>query len=229
MNNCIINTEDREITDVLTGLGYNCIPVIESDLVSRPICAHSDVLYRKLESKTILISSCQMENKPYLERLGYTVLVCKELAPGYKTESLLNFIINDKYIIKNEKTAINLSSEYCTDKIILNVKQGYTCCSTLMIKEDVYITDDENIFNVITSAGLDCLKKEKGDIELTGYDYGFIGGASVKLKDNRILFFGDIENKIEKDKIIRYLKKNDMEPIFISGKKLKDIGSALIL
>ena len=32
-----------------------------------------------------------------------------------------------------------------------------------------------------------------GDIKLEGYDYGFIGGASGKISDNTVVFFGNAE------------------------------------
>ena len=229
MNRCIINTEDKEITEFLTELGYECIPVIPSDRVSEPISAHSDVLYRKLNNDTIMGSSCQNGNLQLLKSLGYTVIECDKLSPGYTTESYLNFIINDNHVIRNNKTAINLEDIYTRDKKIIDVKQGYTSCSTIQVTENAYITDDENIHNTLISNGLDCLKIKKGDIELTGYNYGFIGGASVKLNEDSILFFGNINDTTDKNNVIEFLNKYNIEAVFIEGKKLKDIGSALIL
>ena len=229
MNRCIINTEDNEITEFLTSLGYECVPVISSDRVSGPVSAHSDVLYRKLNNNTIIASSCQNGNLRLLKSLGYKVIECDKLSPGYATESYLNFIINDNYLIRNSKTAINLEDKYINSKKIIDVKQGYTSCSTLQVTEEAYITDDENIYNSLISNGLDCLKIKKGDIELAGYNYGFIGGASVKLKENAILFFGDIADITDKNNVIDFLNRYNMEAIFVKGKKLKDIGSALIL
>ena len=229
MYKCIINTEDKEILEYLNGLGYECIPVIASDRVSEPICAHSDVLYRKINKDTIIVSGCQRGNFPLIKQSGYNIVVCDKLSAGYKTESFLNFISNDKYIIHNPNTAIQLSKEYTADRQVINVKQGYTSCSTVQLTEDAYITDDDNIYNSLVKHNIDCLKIKKGYIELKGYDYGFVGGASVKLKDNRILFFGDISDKNDKKSIIDFLDKYGITAIFMTGKALKDIGSALIL
>ena len=229
MNRCIINTEDKETTEFLTELGYECIPVIPSDRVSGPVSAHSDVLYRKLNKNTIMISGCQNRNLQLLKLWGYTVIKCDELSPGYTTESYLNFIINDSFIIRNHKTAIELDNSYITNKKIIDVKQGYTSCSTIQVTENAYITDDENIYGTLIMYGIDCLKIKKGDIELCGYNYGFIGGASVKLKEDSILFFGNINDTTDKNNVIEFLNKYNIEAVFIEGKKLKDIGSALIL
>ena len=228
MKHCIINTEDRQITDYITSLGFICVPVVPSPRVSAPICAHADVLYKKINNNTMIISSCQKANLPLLEKLGYNVLIEDGLQPGYKSESLLNYINNDKYVIYNPKTAFPDENLF-NNKTAIAVKQGYTRCSTLSVTDTAYITDDKSIYNALIKNNLDCILIEKGDIQLKGYDYGFIGGASVKLNEKQILFFGDILNKEDKNKVISFIKKYNIEPLFISDKKLTDIGSAIIL
>ncbi len=225
MKKCIISFADREIIEKMSSLGYECIPVIDSDRVSGPISTHSDVLYLKVNSSEIFVSSCQQANFPFLEREGYTIKEINNLYPGYKTESYLNFIITEKNIICNPNTALNIN----TEKNVIKVKQGYTRCSTVCVNDNAFITDDENIYNNLKNNNIDCLKIEKGDVKLPGYDYGFIGGASVKLNDEEILFFGDIKNKNDKITVIEFMKKYNMKPIFIKNKALTDIGSALIL
>ena len=69
----------------------------------------------------------------------------------------------------------------------------------------------------------------KGDILLKGYDYGFIGGASVKLNEKEILFFGDFTDKNIKLSVQKFLNKYNVTALFIENKKLTDIGSAIIL
>ncbi len=229
MKYCIVDTSDKQITETLTQLGYQCIDVIPSGRVSPPICRHTDVLYKKLDNTTIIASACQRPNFPLLKKLGYRIIINDKLKPGYKTESLLNYVINNKYFIFNPKTAERPDKEFLTVQKEINVNQGYTGCSTICVNDDAYITDDENIYKTLADNNIDCLLIGKGDIELEGYDYGFIGGASVKLNENEILFFGDIKNKEDKNRISEFMKKYNVQPIFIEGKKLKDIGSALIL
>ena len=226
MKQCIVNTIDKDIINKLNDLGYVCNAVIPSERVSPPINAHSDVLYRKVDSNTIIASSCQRANLPLLEKAGYNVIFIDMIKPGYKTESYLNFIINEKYIIRNENIALHTD---IGNRKIINVKQGYTSCSTICVTDDAYITDDENIYNTLINNNIDCLKISKGEIELPGYDYGVIGGASVKLNEKERLFFGDFKNQIDKNNVIKFLNKYKVNAIFIENKKLTDIGSALIL
>lgn len=225
MKKCIISFADEEILARMLQLGYECTAAKPSDRVSDPISSHSDVLYLKVNSYEIIASSCQKANFTLLEREGYTVTEINKLEPGYKTESYLNFIITENNIICNPRTALNIS----TQKSIIKVKQGYTRCSTICVNDNAFITDDENIYNTLKDNDMDCLKIEKGDVKLPGYDYGFIGGASVKLNDKEILFFGDIKNVNDKTAVIEFLKKYNMKALFIEDKELTDIGSALIL
>ena len=111
----------------------------------------------------------------------------------------------------------------------IKVRQGYTKCSTLCLSDSAYITDDDGIYRALKQNGFDCLKISKGIVALEGYNYGFIGGASVNLSDGRVLFFGDIPDKEEKGRVCSFLSVHNIQPLFIPGKQLTDLGSALIL
>lgn len=225
MKRCIISFSDKEILAEMLKRGYSCIGVKESGCVSAPISTHSDVLYLKVKDNEILASACQKANFPMLEKAGYTVTAVDNFKPGYKTESYLNYIVCKDKIICNQQTALITD----TEKNIINVKQGYTRCSTIHVNDNAFITDDDNIYNTLISNGADCLKVKKGEVKLSGYDYGFIGGASVKLNEEEILFFGDIKNQKDKTAVVEFLRKYNMKPLFIKNKQLTDIGSALIL
>jgi len=225
MKQCIISFDDIEIIEKLSSLGYECNRVIQSNRVSGPISAHSDILYTKLNNNEIILSGCQRGNIALLEKAGYKVTTCDDFKPGYKTESFLNFIINNNTIIYNPETALYINGDYNRIK----VRQGYTKCSTIPVNNNAYITDDDNIYNALSLHGADCLKIKKGDIQLNGYNYGFIGGASVKLNEREILFFGDISDITDKKNVINFLARYNINAIFIENKKLNDIGSALIL
>lgn len=229
MKYCILDTSDKEISEKIVSLGYQCVNVIPSDRVSPPICRHSDVLYKKLKSDTIIASACQKDNFKQIERLGYKIIVNDDLKPGYKTESYLNYIFNNKYLIYNSKTAQKPPAKFLENITEIKVNQGYTGCSTITVNENAYITDDQGIYKTLKNNEIDCLLIPKGEIVLDGYNYGFIGGASVKLNNKEILFFGDFAENSTKQMIINFLLKYNMNALFIENKKLTDIGSAIIL
>ena len=223
---CIINNTQIAVINRLQHYGYECIATEKSTDVSQPISLHADVLYLKTDNK-LFVSQCQTKNIKYLESLKFKIETVK-LAPGYKFECKLNMVYSDDLIICNPKTGLNL--QYCDiNKKIISVNQGYTKCSTIVLKNNLFITEDNSIYNSLVKSGFECLLLEKGEVALEGYDYGFIGGASVYLEDeNILLFLGDITKHKDYDKIYNYCRNNKIEIDYISDMKLCDIGGAVI-
>ncbi len=75
---------------------------------------------------------------------------------------------------------------------IVDVKQGYTRCSTAVIGKNSAITADSTIYNALTKNGIDVLKIDSGSVRLDGYGYGFIGGACTMIDDDTVAFFSVI-------------------------------------
>lgn len=225
---CIINTENRAAVDKLKEYGYECIATQKSCNVSKPISLHADVLYLKTGDKEIYVSDCQKHNIGFLIGLGYRVSEIN-LAPGYKTESKLNMIVTEGTVVCNPYTCIEYNS-FGNKKEIITVKQGYTRCSTIVLSDNNFITEDEGIYKNLTASDKNCLLIEKGYVFLEGYDYGFIGGASVFLeRENTLLFFGDITLHKDYKKINDFCNKSKIKIDYIVSAKLQDIGGAILI
>ena len=69
---------------------------------------------------------------------------------------------------------------------------------------------------------------EKGHIELPGFDYGFIGGASFVYED-KVIFFGNIERHPDFENIKDFIEATEYELIYNNSIPLTDIGGAVIL
>lgn len=226
---CVMNTADREVVETFQKRGFDIIPVIESDRVSRPINRHSDVLYKMISGDCIYVSSCQKANKQLLEDCGYQVKLFDGLEPGYTTECRLNYISNDKHIIYNPKTAMQIDDLITEAKKLVKVKQGYTRCSVIDLGGKAYITSDEGIYAALKKEQIDCYLFNNREIRLEGYDRGFIGGSSCVLDNHHILIFGDISQRSEKLELQEFVYRYGYELEFIENKTITDIGSALII
>ncbi|MEG2929314.1 MAG: hypothetical protein RR846_07160 [Oscillospiraceae bacterium] len=227
MYNCIVNFNDCDVVTELIRLGYRCIPTIKSDRVSMPISCHADALYLATDEKNIIISSCQKENITALEMEGFTVTSTDILQPGYRTECGLNMVKCGGTLIYNPKTAISCDIfNNVRDKITVN--QGYAKCSTIAINENAFITEDVGIYKGVKARGKDCLLLKKGFVKLDGYDCGFIGGASIMLKDSVLFFCGDINLHPQKNEIGEYLTKHNVTAHCIKNKPLTDVGGGIV-
>jgi len=110
---------------------------------------------------------------------------------------------------------------------VINVKQGYTKCNICVVNEKSIITEDFGIYKKLAMYGFDVLLLEKKSVMLQGYGYGFIGGASGKISDDELAFYGDIEMHPEYNRIYEFLKKRDVKAVSLSKEPLYDYGSLI--
>lgn len=154
----------------------------------------------------------------------------EHLTGKYPGDVILNVKIAGNTVIGNLKTMSVTVREFFEKKDFrfIDVSQGYTGCSVLKVSDDLLITDDESIFRAVNPY-IETVKTEKGSILLPGYDYGFIGGASLALQDE-IFLFGDIEKSPLKA-IVKgngYCKEKRFTGL-LNGENLLDIGGIIPL
>ena len=133
-------------------------------------------------------------------------------------------------IIAPSDKCFTMVKNYCKENgiEIVDVKQGYTRCSTAVIGKNSAITADSTIYNALTKNGIDVLKIDSGSIRLDGYDYGFIGGACTMIDDGTVAFFGDIKTHPNFRKIERFCIIHNVRIINLAeNKPLTDVGGAV--
>ena len=121
--------------------------------------------------------------------------------------------------------------QYCRENNIetVNVNQGYTRCSALVVNDKAVITADKSIEKGMKNNGVEVLLISAGNIVLEGFDYGFIGGASFS-DNNTIYFFGDITKHLDYYKIKEFTSKhNSIIEILCKTQPLTDIGGAVLI
>ena len=111
---------------------------------------------------------------------------------------------------------------------IIDTKQGYAKCSTLILNENTIITDDISIEKVAKANNLNVLKVEKECIYLDKNNYGFIGGASA-LIGKTVYFFGDIDSHPNSKEIIDFIKRCKLNYVSVDSNRLRDIGGIVVL
>ncbi len=111
----------------------------------------------------------------------------------------------------------------------INVKQGYTKCNMCIVDENSIITEDAGLFKALIHYGVDVLLLKTHSIKLTGFDYGFIGGATGFIKNYCLGFLGDLSLHPEKKQIKDFLKEREVDIISLSSTSIFDFGSLLYL
>ena len=209
---------------------FDVIKIPRDNNLYKAIDGHTDIQLNILDTNTIIINKninltfkelLKTKNINFIE--SYTTLSEK-----YPNNIPLNAYITDNYLIHNLKFTDKKILDYFKNKKIINVKQGYTKCSILPLREKAIITNDNGIYNTLKSEDFDILLLPYGDIELSGLNYGFIGGVGGMISNDCMAFFGSLDNYAYGDEVKKFLYKYDIKPIYLNNTKLIDRGSLLV-
>lgn len=220
----------ENIKNELANLGVKCLFVPIAKKLQIPVAAHPDIhmcyigngsFYTSTEFCEILTNcvsniDCELFNNAPIKT---------ELIADYPGDVPLNCVTVGDYLICNPKTVYKEIIE-TTSKKIIAVKQGYTKCSTCIVSDNAIITDDESIRNAVKDK-LDVLYVNHGPVNLTGYNYGFIGGCCGKLSKDTIGFTGDLNSCEFAEDIRAFCKNYKVDCISLSKERLYDYGSLI--
>lgn len=222
----------KEEIDSLRKLNYDLIKIPKDNNLYEAINGHVDIQLNILNSynrQIIINKNINSYFKEILKEKNINFIESDStLSYKYPSNIALNAYITDNYLVHNLKFTDKKILEYCKNKKIINVKQGYTKCSILPVKEKAIITNDTGIYNTLKNEDFDILLLPFGDIELSGFNYGFIGGVGGMISDNSMAFFGSLDNYAFGNEIKKFLYKYDVKPIYLSNTKLIDRGSLLV-
>ena len=222
-----IHNEEKES---LISRGYTLHICPPSNLLYEAVCGHPDMLLHILGDKIVVHKDMNSEFIRTLVSLNCKVYKSNSpLKIEYPYNVCLNSLsIGNLFVHLIKFTDINLL-DLSKDKKLINVKQGYTKCSTCVVNDHAIITSDISIAKALSLEKIDVLLLPSGDILLPGLSYGFIGGATGLLEGNVLAFYGHLDHYLYGKKVLEFLKKHKVEPVFLRNGKLIDRGSILRL
>lgn len=217
--------------EALAQYGIGVIGFHKNNSVSPPVENHADLSFIYLGDNKIFIAREMEDLSDSFTDKGFDAIVNTDfLGNKYPLDVPLNCADTGEFLIANVDTVSKYVLEYFKrqGRRIINVKQGYTKCSVVPVNRQALITDDESVYNASKNY-LDALYVKKGFVKLSGYNYGFIGGASGKITDKVIAFNGNIKTHPDFFMISEFLKKYNMEAVSLTDEPLIDIGSIIPL
>ncbi len=208
--------------------GIDVIPLKPYDKLDSPVSAHADMLFCLLDDTIFCYEDYVTENNIYesLRDSGLNVIfVSKKCGKSYPDDISLNVLIMGKTLFCNLKSTAKEIIDYASENgyKLINVKQGYSACSTIVIDESNAITADTGIASAIEKEGKRVLLINDRDIVLTGYNCGFIGGASG-VWNKKICIFGELKCLSCKNEIEQFVSKCDKEIFSILEGRVYDFG-----
>ncbi|AAK80320.1 hypothetical protein BJV85_001521 [Clostridium acetobutylicum] len=232
MKTVIVDNRINELErNNLKKLDLNLIFAPTCNDISEAISSHPDEIICKVsDSLLIAYKNLPKEFISSLECLNIKVLQSfNTFKKEYPYDVALNGVVLKNFFIHNIKHTDPILHNHISKKTIINVKQGYTKCSTAVISDSAIITSDIGIARASSAFNLDVLLLPPGDILLPGFDYGFIGGTCGLIGKNLLAFYGSLEKYKFKNKVLNFLNKHNITPIYLSNEKLVDRGSIICI
>lgn len=226
----ILSGTDNIIVDFVKSFGINVYYTEKNTAIDSAIAFHADINTFYFGNGDILIDSSQNCLINILEEKGFNVTQVTESVKGkYPNDCKLNCAALDGKLIARVKSAEKAILDLYEPQSVIDVNQGYARCSVCIVNENSIITDDPSIHKSCRNKAIESLLIEKGDVRLSGHNYGFIGGASMLIDKNKLIFFGDIRKHRNYKEIDCFLKKLSCEYCFLPDYDLTDIGGAVII
>jgi len=221
----IVSGQYDEISLALHSLGINPILTPEDMRLPVDLRYHADMQLCPVGKSTFVLKNSALCF--ILASFGIYVRET-EIEPGkiYPTDVLCNGLVWDGFFLGNPKTIdSSIKAEVVHLNLdLINVRQGYAACSTVLVDSQSAITADKGIANSLEKAGIQVLTIVPGYISLPGYNYGFIGGCCGKLGPNLMGFTGKLSSHPDGQRIHNFLKARQIEIVELSNKELMDIG-----
>ena len=170
-------------------------------------------LARELEKEGAILSfPSQVQGKNYPEDAMMNICSVGNSAflnPRSAAKEIVDFLTND------------------SERNLIQCKQGYSRCAICPVDGSALITADRGAAKAAERAGLSVLLISDGFIQLEGFPYGFIGGASFKISEHELAFTGTLDGHPDRDRILSFLLERKVKPVFLTERSIFDIGSAI--
>ena len=214
--------------DALVELGYKVIKLPPFDRLQKGVSSHADMLCFYRDGCLVTHRDYYSKNRELFDGLGVRLVLSDEkIKAEYPYDVLFNAVLTNDGVLFSKTVS---TSKYIKEISLecVEVKQGYTSCSTCRVDDRAFITSDIGLYKSYSEKGIDCLLISAGSITLPEYDTGFIGGSSVVLSD-KVCFFGKVENHPDYKKIKEFIEKTNKTLVSLSDEKLTDIGGGIVL
>lgn len=194
----------------IKNLGHTVIASDTVNIFPIPEQKHADMQILPINNDILILNECTSLSKKIQNK---QLIFCnKKAGKKYPENILLNFLYLNNTLYGKLSSIDNNLLDYCIKNNIktVNVNQGYTRCSTLVLNNNAAVTSDSSIERALKNNGVEVLLISHGNIILDGYDYGFIGGASEKIDENTVVFFGNITSHPDYKKIESFCEKHNV-------------------
>ena len=209
------------------------IEIIKTDkikVLDDRIDDHPDMAVHFIDYNNIIVyKDCYDYYVKKLKNYNINILPSNNnLGKTYPNDIYLNISRSGKYYFYKKNYIDEVVNKYLDiDNIGIDVKQGYSKCSSMIIKENTVITSDLHLHKKYISLGLKSYLLPPNEIELPGYNTGFIGGTCGNIGKDEILFYGNFKKYLYYEDLKKILEKEKIDFYYPKTGSFIDRGSIL--
>lgn len=149
--------------------------------------------------------------------------------PSYPNNAAMCAVALDGFLIHRLDITDDSILKYCRSLgyRLVNVRQGYTRCSCVVVDGKSLITSDPGIYSALSAIPeLDVLRIQDSHVALPSFPTGFIGGASGVV-DGELIFNGDLSRHPDFEAICDFVTARGLKLRYFPEYCLTDIGSII--
>ncbi len=226
----VVDCRYAEIIEKAFGDAGIFLPSVPCSSLQEPVSCHPDMtLYPAGDGRVVCAPSVFAEYSALLSSFGRTLVQGKTpLFKDYPRDVAYNVLNVGSYAFARWDYVDIVLQRVAREQgtFFVPVAQGYSRCSALVVGNGV-VTADASIANAVYNTGFSVLKISPGYIELPGYDYGFIGGASGVLDEETVAVFGDLDFHPDGEAMRQFIFRQGFDLREIKGTPLTDVGTIL--
>ncbi|MGE5424122.1 MAG: DUF6873 family GME fold protein [Syntrophothermus sp.] len=200
----------EKLVSEISGISEQEIILLElqtTDLVYPAISGHPDIFFFKTQDHLIVAPNLPQEYLNILDQHKIPYLTGNRV-PGtrkhHSTYIHYNAAAGERHLVHRLEYTDPVILEHCHFLKKIPVKQGYSACNLLFLKEDHYITSDVGIDRALQAHGLSGLYVDPEGIVLPGFRNGFIAGAMGVYHDH-VFITGSLSHFPQGEKVRNYL------------------------
>lgn len=190
------------------------LPFETSEITYPAISGHPDIFFCQSGNDLVVAPNTPKIITTKLKALSIPFREGKtDVGSVYPQTAVYNAVTTNKYLIHNLKFTDPEILKGCVHLEKIDVKQAYTRCSLLPLKNDRFITSDKGIEKVLLQKGLEVEFVKPGGILLPGFDHGFFGGTSGVFED-KVFFIGNLDHFPEGEKVRQFLSAYEIIELY---------------
>jgi hypothetical protein len=200
-----------------------------SGITEYSISGHPDIFFCNTTKGLVIAPNLPEQYKEILR--DNNVSFTEGLLPvekKYPKAARYNAVITEHYLIHRTDITDTAITNGCKELVSINVKQGFSRCSLLPLKNDHFITSDEGIYKTLLQQEMKVLLVSSDGIILQDHPNGFFGGA-CGLNESQMFILGALKYYKDGEKIKSFVQPLNYEIVELFDGPLFDGGSIVFI